>query len=399
MAAGTAKVTARDGLNVRKGPGTGNKKIGALSNGQTVQFYSETQGWLQISYAGQTGYIAKQYTSITQGSTGGGNSGGNAGGGASGGSGQVRITASALNVRSGAGTNYRILGSLSNGKVVSYSGESNGWLKISYNGSTGWISKKYTASTSGSNAGAANSTSDNAGGDSGGSTKTMYVTARDGLNVRNGAGKGNALLGTLSHGASVSVYQTSGNWAQIKYGSGKGWVCSDYLSSNKQSSGGGNSGGGGGSVPSGTNPAEFATNYLFSKTGLYTHDFIKHSPKLPHLTDLSVYGKTYNYGYDCNCANFVTACSQNVGWLSKHFDGVSSMYDSLKNGYGYRKISGSQAKKGDIWCNSSLGHTELVYSNNGSTVTLIGSNNEGTSKQRVTFAEKSRDSGYYLSRQ
>ncbi|MBQ9243366.1 MAG: SH3 domain-containing protein [Proteobacteria bacterium] len=397
MAAGTAKVTARDGLNVRKGPGTSNKKIGALSNGQTVQFYSETQGWLQISYAGQTGYISKQYTSITQGSTGGGNSGGNAGSGnsASSASGQVRITASALNVRAGAGTNYKVLGSLSNGKVVSYSGESNGWLKISYNGSTGWISKKYTASTSGSNnAGGGNSTSDNAGG----STKTMYVTARDGLNVRTGAGQGYTKLGTLSNGASVSVYKTSGNWAQIKYGSGTGWVCSDYLSSSKQSSGG-NGGGGGGSAPSGTNPAEYATNYLFSKTGLYTHDFIKHSPKLPNLTDLSVYGSTYNYGYDCNCANFVTACSQNVGWLSKHFDGVSSMYSSLKNGYGYRKISGSQAKKGDIWCNTSLGHTELVYSNNGSTITLIGSNNENTNKQRVTFATKSRDSGYYLSRQ
>ncbi|MBR4985972.1 MAG: SH3 domain-containing protein [Proteobacteria bacterium] len=394
MASGTATVTASAGLNVRKGPGTNNPKIGSLAHGQKVNYSAETQGWLKISYSGKTGYICKQYTAVTQGSTGG--SSGGSSGASSSASGQVKVTASALNVRAGAGTNYRVLGSLSNGKVVSYSAESNGWLKISYNGSAGWISKKYTTSASGG--GSSNSGSSNSGGgDSGGSTKTMYVTASS-LNVRNGAGTNHSKIGSLSYGASVSVYKTSGNWAQIKYGSGKGWVCSDYLSSNKQSSGGGG-GGGGGSVPSGTNPAEFATNYLFSKTKLYTHDFIKHNPKLPHLTDLSVYGKTYNYGYDCNCANFVTACSQNVGWLSKHFDGVSTMYNSLKNGYGYRKINASQAKKGDIWCNSSLGHTELVYSNNGSTVTLIGSNNEGTSKQRVTFANKSLNSGYYLSRQ
>ncbi|MBQ9396847.1 MAG: SH3 domain-containing protein [Proteobacteria bacterium] len=392
MSSGTAKVTANAGLNVRKGPGTNNSKIGALSKGQSVTYYGETNGWLQINYSGQTGYISKQYTTVTSGSTGSGST--NSGNSASSTSGKVRITASALNVRAGVGTNYKVLGSLSNGTVVSYSAESNGWLRISYNGSTGWICKKYTTpSDGGGNAGNSNASSSNASE----STKTMYVTASC-LNVRNGAGTDHSKIGSLNFGASVSVYKTSGNWAQIKYGSGKGWVCSDYLSSNKQSSNsGGNSSGG--STPSGTNPAEYATNYLYSKTGLYTHDFIKHSPKLPNLTDLSIYGATYNYGYNCNCANFVTACSQNCGWLSKHFDGVSSMYSSLKNGYGYRKISGYDAKKGDIWCNSSLGHTELVYSRNGSSITLIGSNNEGTKKQRVTYANKNASDGYYLSRQ
>ena len=47
--------------------------------------------------------------------------------------GTVKVTASALNVRKGPSTGYGILGTLGKGKQVSYSEESNGWLKISYN--------------------------------------------------------------------------------------------------------------------------------------------------------------------------------------------------------------------------------------------------------------------------
>ena len=389
MASGTATVTASAGLNVRKGPGTENAKLGALTKGTKVQYYSETNGWLQIKYAGQTGYISKQYTSVTQSSTGGSSSSSS-----SSASGKVQVTASALNVRAGAGTGYKILGTLSNGKVVSYSSESNGWLRISYNGQTGWISKKYTKAASGSsNSGSSGS------GSSTTKTETRYVTASS-LNVRSGAGTSYSVVGSLSRGASVSVYSTSGNWSQIAYNSGKAWVCNDYLSKTKPSTT--TSGGGSAVVPSGTNPADYATNYLFSKTGLYTHDFLKNNPRLKNFTDLSIYGATYNYGYNCNCANFVTACSVNTGWMSKNYISVQDMYYKLKAGTdGYRVINGSQAKKGDIWCNTSLGHTELVYSRSGTSITLIGSNNAGTSKQRVTYDSSSASGpkGYFLSKQ
>ncbi len=62
--------------------------------------------------------------------------------------GKAKVKASSLNVRKGAGTNYAKIGSLANGTTVSYSGETNGWLKINYNGKTGYISKNYTTITS-----------------------------------------------------------------------------------------------------------------------------------------------------------------------------------------------------------------------------------------------------------
>lgn len=57
------------------------------------------------------------------------------------------VTASSLNVRSGRGTNYSIIGSLTKGQTVYvYNGSlSNGWVKIKFAGSAGYVSAKYIA--------------------------------------------------------------------------------------------------------------------------------------------------------------------------------------------------------------------------------------------------------------
>lgn len=142
-------------------------------------------------------------------------------------SGSVQITASALNVRTGASTSYKILGTLKSGQIVGYTGEKNGWLKISYNGQVGWISKKYTKSTSA--APTQTSTGTNTS-----KTTTMYVTA-SALNVRSGAGTNHSVIGSLANGKSVSVLSQSSGWAKISYKSGTGYVSLQYLSKSKPS--------------------------------------------------------------------------------------------------------------------------------------------------------------------
>ncbi len=54
---------------------------------------------------------------------------------------------STLNVRSGPGTNYSIVGSLTNGTVVEILETSKGWGKFTGNGTTGWISLDYAIYT------------------------------------------------------------------------------------------------------------------------------------------------------------------------------------------------------------------------------------------------------------
>jgi murein DD-endopeptidase MepM/ murein hydrolase activator NlpD len=53
------------------------------------------------------------------------------------------VTASALNLRSGPGTGYRILATLPRGTQGTVLSQSNGWYKISTNRGTGWVSGRY----------------------------------------------------------------------------------------------------------------------------------------------------------------------------------------------------------------------------------------------------------------
>ena len=55
---------------------------------------------------------------------------------------------------------------------------------------------------------------------------TRYVKVSSRLNIRNGAGIGNKIVGKLSNNEMVTVYETNDNWSRI--GENK-WVSSDYL--------------------------------------------------------------------------------------------------------------------------------------------------------------------------
>lgn len=61
------------------------------------------------------------------------------------------------------------------------------------------------------------------------STYTRYVNAKIGLNVRNTPN--GSIIGGLSYGTAVTVYETSGSWSRI--GTNR-WVSSNYLSSYSQ---------------------------------------------------------------------------------------------------------------------------------------------------------------------
>ena len=55
---------------------------------------------------------------------------------------------------------------------------------------------------------------------------TRYVKVSSRLNIRNGAGIGNKIVGKLNNNERVTVYETNGNWSRIGENM---WVSSDYL--------------------------------------------------------------------------------------------------------------------------------------------------------------------------
>ena len=260
---GTVKVSGA--LNVRSGAGTGYSVIGSLSNGAKVEIVETSGSWYKIKYGSGYGYVSKDYVTVSSSSnnTGSSNNSGsssNSGSTSNGGSstttttqsGTVKVTGG-LNVRSGAGTGYSVIGSLSNGAKVEIVETSGSWYKIKYGSGYGYVSKDYvTVSSSSNNTGSSNNSgsSSNSGSTSNGGSSTTTTTqsgtvkVTGGLNVRSGAGTGYSVIGSLSNGAKVEIVETSGSWYKIKYGSGYGYVSKDYVTVSSSSNGGSTSNGG-----------------------------------------------------------------------------------------------------------------------------------------------------------
>ena len=196
FAATEYKVITGNSVNVRSGPSTSYSSIGKLNKGDKVEYLGDSGSWVKVKYNSKTGYVYGSYvgedtSSITT----------------------KYVTATTLNVRSGAGTSYQVIGTLSKGTKVEVISESNGWSKINYNGKTGYVSSQYLSNSA--------STS---------STTTKYVTATT-LNVRSGAGTSYQVIGSLSKGTKVEVISESNGWSKINYNGKTGYVSSQYLSS------------------------------------------------------------------------------------------------------------------------------------------------------------------------
>ena len=67
---GTVSVSASSYLNVRSAANTGAPIIGRLSSGAQVSILSNSNGWVQISYNGTTGWVYGQYITMSSGSSG-----------------------------------------------------------------------------------------------------------------------------------------------------------------------------------------------------------------------------------------------------------------------------------------------------------------------------------------
>ena len=129
FAATEYKVITADSVNFRSGPSTSYSTIGSFNKGDKVEYLGDSGSWVKVKYDSKTGYVYGSYVGDYVFTV-------------------KYVTASSLNVRSGAGTNYSVLGSLSKGSKVEVISESNGWSKINYNGSVGYVSSQYLSATS-----------------------------------------------------------------------------------------------------------------------------------------------------------------------------------------------------------------------------------------------------------
>ena len=116
-------------LNVRAGAGTEFARIGTLKRGQSVSGEDMGNGWIKIQYNGETAYVSAQYMEAVDAEEAVDQT--------------VAVICRKLNVRAGAGTGYKKLGSVTRGEALKVVAEQNGWYKIVYGDGYAWVCAKY----------------------------------------------------------------------------------------------------------------------------------------------------------------------------------------------------------------------------------------------------------------
>ena len=143
-----------------------------------------------------------------------------------------------VNVRSGPGTQYDIIGQLTNGdevRVVGRSDQESDWLQIEYSSGTGWVAyftvtvlsavdKLPIVDTAGSLLSTPTPTLDS--GNSVQASGDLYVTAFRRVNVRSGPGLVHDQIGELEPGdtADITGRTADNQWLQINFNGQPGWV-------------------------------------------------------------------------------------------------------------------------------------------------------------------------------
>ena len=214
-------------LNVRSGPGPTAAIQGRLSAGQRVYLIGQsTDGtWLNIRWRYGNGWVQARYTSagdaapttdasgapVTELSASG------------------VVNAGTLNVRSGPGVNYEIIGSVVGGELLPILGRSSDglWYNVQTVFGEGWVSARYLITRNEfGNAPVTEDTVD----------ETTYVgpvaiVNAGALNIRSGPGAGYTILGRTVGGEQFVILARDAAflWVQIDTEFGAGWVNRNYV--------------------------------------------------------------------------------------------------------------------------------------------------------------------------
>ncbi|HAT4246386.1 TPA: SH3 domain-containing protein [Clostridium perfringens] len=232
----TGVVNVSSSLNVRSGANTSSKVIGSLSGNSKVTIVGEEGAFYKIEYKGSHGYVAKEYIKDVTGSNNNSNQGTTttpekpSTPESTQKTGIVNVSSS-LNVRSGASTSSKVIGSLSGNSKVTIVGEEGAFYKIEYKGSHGYVAKEYikdvTGSNNNSNQGTTTTPEKPSTPES--TQKTGIVNVSSSLNVRSGASTSSKVIGSLSGNSKVTIVGEEGAFYKIEYKGSHGYVAKEYI--------------------------------------------------------------------------------------------------------------------------------------------------------------------------
>ncbi|MDM0925555.1 SH3 domain-containing protein [Clostridium perfringens] len=228
----TGIVNVSSSLNVREVASTSSKVIGSLSGNSKVTIVGEEGAFYKIEYKGSHGYVAKEYvkgvtesnnsnqgtqtpekpsTPETTKKTG------------------IVNVSSSLNVREGASTSSKVIGSLSGNSKVTIVGEEGAFYKIEYKGSHGYVAKEYVKDVTESNNSNQGTQTPEKPSTPETTKKTGIVNVSSSLNVREGASTSSKVIGSLSGNSKVTIVGEEGAFYKIEYKGSHGYVAKEYI--------------------------------------------------------------------------------------------------------------------------------------------------------------------------
>ncbi|NGT48976.1 SH3 domain-containing protein [Clostridium perfringens] len=228
----TGIVNVSSSLNVRSSASTSSKVIGSLSGNTKVTIVGEEGAFYKIEYKGSHGYVAKEYIKdITESNNS--NQGTQTPEKPSNPestekTGIVNVSSS-LNVREGASTSSKVIGSLSGNTKVTIVGEEGAFYKIEYKGSHGYVAKEYIKDVTESNNSNQGTQTPEKPSTPESTEKTGIVNVSSSLNVREGASTSSKVIGSLSGNTKITIVGEEGAFYKIEYKGSHGYVAKEYI--------------------------------------------------------------------------------------------------------------------------------------------------------------------------
>ena len=205
-----------DSVNIRSGPGLTYPLVKVAKRGEKYSLVKEQGDWIEIKLSlGNTGWVVnwlvtkenEPKTAVTTASAG-----------------DIRSIAKAntnqLRIRSGPGASFRIVGFLNQGQEVTVLEQNENWYKVTSAFGEGWVIRDFLDIQT-------VKVTNNKGSET--STDSGTVNA-DTLNVRKSPSSTSTVMGKLTKGTSVAIFSRQNNWVEIGYANLKGWVSSEFIS-------------------------------------------------------------------------------------------------------------------------------------------------------------------------
>ena len=219
------------GVNFRLGPDSSYQSLDKLAKSTALVLLGKDGSWYRVIIGERVGYVHQDYVKATGTAVYAGTVNPGVGGGAGGGAVGVNpsgegVTTGSVNMRVGPATTYQKVAVLKKGAKLTLHELKDGWYRATNaSNQEGWVSSKYITVTVALPAGATQPQTPELVGETPMGAGVTTAT----VNFRQSASTASKIIGKLSAGKSVTLYELKDGWYRAQYNGTIGWLFAKYV--------------------------------------------------------------------------------------------------------------------------------------------------------------------------